>query len=258
MALNYKFAIYGGDWLNEITLGSLFDGIGGFPYAASFYGIRSLWASEIIPECVSVTKRHIPEMVHVGDITYLDGHKLVPVDIITFGSLCQGLSIAGQRRGLADERSGLFMEAVRIIHEMREATHGEYPKFAVWENVPGALSSAGGRDFKIVLEAVTKAEIPMPGFGRWANAGIMDNQSPTLTCAHGQAPILARKYYVRRLTPLECERLQGFPDGWTEYGYNGRRICDTKRYQMLGNSVAVPCVAYIMQGICQVLEENEN
>ena len=86
----------------------------------------------------------------------------------------------------------------------------------------------------------------------------MDNQSPTLTCAHGQAPILARKYYVRRLTPLECERLQGFPDGWTEYGYNGRRICDTKRYQMLGNSVAVPCVAYIMQGICQVLEENEN
>ena len=73
-------------------------------------------------------------MVHVGDITRLDGAKLPPVDIITFGSPCQGLSLAGLRRGLADERSGLFMEAIRIIDEMRKATHGEYPKFAIWEN----------------------------------------------------------------------------------------------------------------------------
>ena len=123
----------------NLTLGSLFDGIGGFPYAASFYGIRALWASEIVPECVSVTKRHFPDMAHVGDITRLHGGTLPPVDIITFGSPCQGLSLAGQRRGLADERSGLFMEAVRIIYEMREATHGKYPRFAVWENVPYAL-----------------------------------------------------------------------------------------------------------------------
>ena len=74
----------------NLTLGSLFDGIGGFPYAASFYGIRSLWASEIVPECVSITRRHFPDMVHVGDITRLDGAKLPPVDIITFGSPCQG------------------------------------------------------------------------------------------------------------------------------------------------------------------------
>ena len=119
----------------NLTLGSLFDGIGGFPYAASFYGIRSLWASEIVPECVSITRHHFPDMVHVGDITRLDGAKLPPVDIITFGSPCQGLSLAGLRRGLADERSGLFMEAIRIIDKMREATHGEYPKFALWENV---------------------------------------------------------------------------------------------------------------------------
>ena len=158
----------------QLTLGSLFDGIGGFPYAASFYGIRPLWASEIIPECISVTQKHFPEMEHVGDITKLYGGTLPPVDIITFGSPCQDLSVAsGKRLGLAGERSGLFLEAVRIIREMQEATNGEYPKFALWENVPGALSSSSRRDFKAVLEAFTDAEVPMPGSGRWANAGMV-------------------------------------------------------------------------------------
>ena len=459
----------------QYTLASLFDGIGGFPYAASFYNITSLWASEIVPACVSVTKRHFPDMAHAGDVTQLHGGKLPPVDIVTFGSPCQGLSLAGQRRGLADERSGLFMEAIRIIDEMREATHGEYPRFALFENVPGALSSAGGRDFAAVLQSFTKAQIPMPDSGRWANAGmvrgvgvdlawcvydaqyfgtaqrrrrlflvcdfagksageilfvpkslrgyfeaggtprqglaafaesrpdtaggeivVLNDQggasltaersglsptlrsqthgnlpvvaagfdlqqitsktnrstlrpvqptlcetghphvltmatgqanaevladiAPTLNCNHEQpllvhpqiagtlcasgaglsrpagmgsetdfcitsagfrykagsaagslgyqeetAPtllaaqqsgILHHHYadlIVRRLTPLECERLQGFPDFWTEQG-GGRSISDTSRYQMLGNSIAVPCVAYIMQGIYHALE----
>lgn len=453
--------------MKEITLGSLFDGIGGFPYAASFYGIRTLWASEIVPECISVTRRHFPEMAHVGDITQLHGGRLPPVDIITFGSPCQGLSLAGQRRGLADERSGLFMEAVRIIFEMKEVTHGEYPKFALWENVPGALSSAGGYDYQAVLEAFTKAKVPMPGSGKWANAGmvrgrdtdlawcvynaqyfgtaqrrrrvflvtdfrgkrsgeilfvpqslrryfeaggtprqgaaafaeggtgktdgrllipsavtlrirsgcegggkgpllqveksgtlatgndqylfapytktveILNDQggrsmtvedsgvSPTLRSqTHGNLPVIAAigingniagpllaSYYkgtgarcgrerdvvlcaatgqsnaeilrdlsptlncaseqpyitlptgmtlspddliVRRLTPLECERLQGFPDHWTEYGHEEQTISDSKRYQMLGNSIAVPCAAYIIQGIQKVLSERRN
>ena len=159
---------------DQLTLGSLFDGIGDFPHAASFYGIRPLWASEIVPECVSVTKKHFPDMEHVGDITKLHGGKLPPVDIITFGSPCQDLSVAsGKRLGLAGERSGLFLEAIRIIREMQEATNGEYPKFALWENVPGALSSSSRRDFKAVLEAFTEAEVPMPGSGRWANAGMV-------------------------------------------------------------------------------------
>ncbi len=159
---------------DQLTLGSLFDGIGGFPYAASFYGIRPLWASEIVPECVSVTKKHFPDMEHFGDITKLHGGKLPPVDIITFGSPCQDLSVAsGKRLGLAGERSGLFLEAIRIIREMQEATNGEYPKFALWENVPGALSSSSRRDFKAVLEAFTETEVPMPGSGRWANAGMV-------------------------------------------------------------------------------------
>ncbi len=425
--------------MRQYTLASLFDGIGGFPYAASFYNITSLWASEIIPACVSVTKKHFPDMAHAGDITQLHGGKLPPVDIVTFGSPCQGLSLAGQRRGLADERSGLFMEAIRIIDEMREATHGRYPKFALFENVPGALSSAGGLDFAAVLQSFTKAQIPIPRSGKWANAGmvrgggvdlawcvydaqyfgtaqrrrrlflvcdfagrrageilfvskslrgyfeaggtprqgltafaesrpdtaggkiaILNDQggssltversglSPTLRSqTHGNLPVVAAGFdlqqitsktnrstlkpvqptlcgtghphvvamatgqanaevladiaptlncnheqpllvhpqiagtlcasgaglsrpagmgsetdfcitrytdlIVRRLTPLECERLQGFPDFWTESG-GGRAICDTSRYQMLGNSIAVPCVAYIMQGIYQALE----
>ena len=465
---------------NNLTLGSLFDGIGGFPYAASFYGIHPLWASEIVPECVSVTRRHFPDMAHVGDITRLHGGRLPPVDIIAFGSPCQGLSQAGQRRGLADERSGLFTEAIRIIDEMRKETHGKYPHYAIFENVPGALSSSGRRDFKAVLEAFTKSEVSMPRSGRWANAGmvrsggidlawcvydaqyfgtaqrrrrlflvadfrgtsageilfvpkslrryfetggtprqglaaftesgadaagpavvilndqggdsmtverngvsptlrsqthgnlpivaagfdmqqitsktnrsilkpvqptlckngsphmvagtlcmgtgqanagILDDQSPTLTAAHEQpilvhpqiagtlcasgaglsrsagmtseldfciasagfrykagsaagsvgyqvetAPTLMAEqpsgvfvsamdcrsllgFCVRRLTPLEAERLMGFEDFWTEYGHDGKAISDTKRYSMLGNSIAVPCVAYIMQGI---------
>lgn len=428
-----------------LTLGSLFDGIGGFPYAASFYGIRALWASEILPDAVSITTRHFPEMKHLGDILSLRGGEIPPVDIITFGSPCQGLSMAGKRQGLADERSGLFSEAIRIIREMQEVTNHQYPKYAVWENVPGALSSNRGYDFKAVLEAFTKTEIPFPPSGRWTNAGMVrgngvdlawcvydaqyfgtaqrrrrvflvadfrgkcagqilfvpkslrgyfesggtprqaltsfaassaggtvpqdrylsdtevycivgniigrqphnggngagyqsdisytltgadrhavvaplvilndqggasmsverSNISPTLRSqTHGNLPIIAamsqsppamvsagfrykagsaagsigyqeelaptlmayqpcgalvaqpeRKYIVRRLTPMECERLQGFPDGWTAYDFEHGIISDSKRYEMLGNSVAVPCVAYIMQGIYQVLSE---
>jgi DNA (cytosine-5)-methyltransferase 1 len=110
---------------NQITLGSLFDGIGGFPYAGSFFGIKPLWARDIMPQAISVTMRHFPGMEHVGDITALDGAKLPLVDVITFGSPCQDLSVAGKRAGLDGERSGLFAEAIRIIDEMRTATHGQ-------------------------------------------------------------------------------------------------------------------------------------
>ena len=157
---------------NEITLGSLFDGIGGFPYAASFYGIKTLWASEIIPAAVSVTRRHFPGIKHLGDITKLNGGKIAPVDIITFGSPCQSFSIAGQRSGL-EGKSGLFWEAIRIIKEMREATNGKYPRYCVFENVPGILSANRGRDYQTVLEAFTEAKIPIPPSGRWTNAGMV-------------------------------------------------------------------------------------
>ena len=140
-------------------LGSLFDGSGGFPLAGSLCGIEPRWASEVEPYPIAVTRSRFPNMKHIGDISKVKGAEIEPVDIITFGSPCQDLSVAGKRAGLKHEdngdeettRSGLFMEAVRIIKEMREATNGLYPTFALWENVPGAFSSNKGEDFRTVL-----------------------------------------------------------------------------------------------------------
>ena len=151
-----------------MKLGSLFDGSGGFPLAGSLCGIEPVWASEVEPYPIAVTRSRFPNMKHLGSVTDVHGGDIEPVDIITFGSPCQDLSVAGKRAGLKHEangddettRSGLFMEAVRIIKEMREATNGEYPTFAVWENVPGAFSSNKGEDFRTVLEELIKIVEP--------------------------------------------------------------------------------------------------
>ena len=157
-----------------LTLGSLFDGSGTFPMAGILSGITPVWASEIEPFPIAVTQKRLPFMKHYGDISKLNGANLPPVDIITFGSPCTDLSVAGKRAGIQAERSGLFFEAIRIIKEMRCKTNGEYPKYIVWENVPGAFSSRGGEDFRCVLEEICKiadesAAIPKPA--KWHNAG---------------------------------------------------------------------------------------
>lgn len=137
-----------------MKLGSLFDGSGTCPLAARMCGVEPVWASEIEPYPIRVTKKNFPGMRHLGDIKQIDGAKIEPVDVITFGSPCQDLSTAGKQAGLIDgERSSLFFEAIRIIREMREATDGKYPRYAVWENVPGAFGSNRGRDFLAVLRA---------------------------------------------------------------------------------------------------------
>lgn len=327
-----------------MLLGSHFDGISAFPYAASFYGIKAIWATEIEPFPVAVSKHHFPHVRHYGDISRVNGAELEPVDIITFGSPCQDMSVAGKREGLYGERSGLFMEAVRTIREMREATNGAYPRYAIWENVPGAFSSNKGHDFRAVLEEITEAEIPMPQSGKWATAGmvrgngrsvawrVLDAQywgvpqrrrriflvadfrgqcapeilfEPEGMCwntsesrktrqeaaagagdgvegtvdrhavAHAvdcrnlyeteelsgtlqskptggyslnyQNPVRVG-YRVRRLTPTECERLQGFPDGWTDI----EGASDTARYKAIGNSIAVPCLDFIYSQLVKV------
>jgi DNA (cytosine-5)-methyltransferase 1 len=374
---------------NELTLGSLFDGIGGFPLAAVREGITPVWASELETAPVSITKRHFPDMRHVGDITKVNGANIEPVDIITFGSPCQDLSIAGYRAGLGGERSGLFMEAIRVIKEMRTATDRTYPARIVWENVPGVFSSGGGKDFQTVIEeiariAVESVSIPRPpakcgwlaagavmgdcwsiawrvmdaqfwgvpqhrrriflvadfGTGRaaeilfkpegvpgdhQARGAARDNpagntpksiEQYTVDCGHSTTRIqmnpetsvtlrsggggwgaktglyclprilnencenipfvrksfglyrqeeigktltacgditsgdlIASVFGVRRLTPLECERLQGYPDGWTKYGHDNKLISDSQRYKARDNSVAVPCVRYILSGM---------
>lgn len=318
-------------------------------------------------------------MKHLGDITLIHGNEIEPVDCIIGGSPCQDLSVAGKRAGLSGERSGLFVEQIRIVKEMRKRY--EKPRYMVWENVPGAFSSNNGEDFRAVLEEITKiadetAVIPRPPKGKWSYAGCVmgdgwsvawrthdaqfwgvpqrrrrialvadfggesapeilfereglqrdfaesgtlrktvagdaanrtgDNDragegfdgyngdltgdvSATLgvncgvstgrngviecrgderlctvtdvgmfTSAKGKATsLLARQYkdlpvvsynnYIaRRLTPLECERLQGFPDGWTDIGdwidTKGKKhkSADAPRYKALGNSIALP------------------
>lgn len=349
-----------------LTLGSLFDGIGVFPLAASRHGIRPVWASEIEPSPISITKRHFPGMEHYGDITRLDGRDLPAVHIITFGSPCQNLSQIGRREGLTGAKSSLFHHAIRIIREMRCATENQYPVIAVWENVMGAFSSNHRLDFGAVLSAFQAAPVPMPASGRWAHAGVVRGRTadlswrlldaqywarprlarrqrvflvadlgghrsaqilfkprfefplsdpggqgglsaprgdrgpfietggrvpilhpfqlyrmrgaanaqyrvqfrdsfgfstdpyPTLL-AGGMAPFAA--YYaddplggcIRIPSELECERLMGLPDGWTQYGVDGEAISSTQRYKALGNSIALPCADYIMAGIAETL-----
>lgn len=307
-------------------------------------------------------------MKHLGDITKINGAEIEPVDCITFGSPCQDLSIAGKRAGLAGARSGLFAHAVRIIKEMRhnDATNGRAtkqirPRFAVWENVPGAFSSNGGEDFRVVLEELARigqayTAIPRPN-GKWSKAGAIDGDGWSLAWrtldaqywgvpqrrrrialvvdfaggrareilfertgvqgdfaqgeetwksiagnhAHRPAghdsmvgnecltPWAMQQYRVyhsngkwhtlcvgngsgygyvmqpvcydadtaatlvdgmrwilRRLTPIECERLQGYPDGWTDIGEwidskgKRRKSADSLRYKVLGNTIALP------------------
>lgn len=400
-----------------MTLGSLFDGIAGFPLAASRYGIKTIWASEIEENCIDIAKKHFPKVTHLGNILEINGAEIPEVDIISFGSPCQDLSVAGKQKGLDGSRSKLFLEAIRIVREMREKTNGEYPKYIIWENVAGAFSSHKGEDFRRVLEEITESNIPMPKSGRWANSGLVGNEgrggevrtvawrlfdaqfwgvpqrrkriylvadfrngragqilfecesllgysetcrtekqssagnikdctigtdsgglaedadgqltldfgrtadriyinakksvtlmgragggggktglylfpvftiigniigrsakaggngkgiddtgiSPTLTTADRHAvaytaPAHTGKYRVRRLTPTECERLDGFPDGWTETGQSGKEMSDNARYMALGNSIAIPCAERVFAGITAVereIKENE-
>lgn len=161
---------------SRLTLGSLFDGSGGFPLGGLLAGIKPLWASEIEPFPIRVTTKRLPSVKHLGDISTVDGSKIEPVDIITFGSPCTDMSVAGKRAGLDGRQSCLFYQAIRIVKEMRCATDGKYPRFIVWENVPGAFSSNRGEDFKAVLEAVCSVKgegvpVPEPPKGKWANAG---------------------------------------------------------------------------------------
>ena len=210
--------------MNKYKLGSLFDGSGGFPLAGSLCGIEPVWAAEIEPYPIAVTRLRFPNMKHLGDISKVNGAKIEPVDIITFGSPCQDLSVAGKRAGLKHEangdeettRSGLFMEAVRIIKEMRRATNGKYPRFALWENVPGAFSSNKGEDFKVVLEEIIKIveptavmpEVPQKGWN-YADSYSGDGWSlayRVLDAQYWGVPQRRRRIYLVADLRGECAR----------------------------------------------------
>lgn len=160
--------------VESLKLGSLFDGSGTMPLCATMCGAKAAWASEVEPYPIAVTKTHLPGMKHLGSVTEINGAEIEPVDIITFGSPCQDLSVAGRRAGLDGARSGLFRQAIRIAKEMLAATGGRYPRFMLWENVPGALSSNEGDDFETVLNELlhlSRANEYVRRNGRWNNYG---------------------------------------------------------------------------------------
>ena len=173
--------------MDLLTLGSLFSGSGGFELAGIINGIEPRWLAEIEPFPCRVTAERFPGVPNHGDVTKINGAEIEPVDIITFGSPCQDLSVAGKQAGIHNgERSNLFFEAIRIIKEMREhdrAATGRpdellRPRYAVWENVPGAFSSNKGEDFRAVLQALCEirdetVSVPLPKKGKWTPAGFV-------------------------------------------------------------------------------------
>jgi len=177
----------------QLKEGGLFSGILGFGQAAKYAGFTSAWASEIEPFPIKVGKKHFPHTVQLGSVTdihlcayfthwrgpkvelYLNNSHdqyIEPVDVITFGSPCQDLSVAGKRAGIDGGRSNLFFEAVRVIREMQCSTANKYPRFAIWENVPGVFSSNKGKDFAAVLESLVGGTVTAPQSRRWTNAGV--------------------------------------------------------------------------------------
>ncbi len=437
--------------MGQLTYGSLFAGVGGFDLGFDKAGWECKFQVEWDKHCQSVLKRHWADVPKFEDVRDVNGAELEPVDLIAFGSPCQDLSVAGKRSGLDGDRSGLFFEAIRIIKEMRDATNGQYPKWAIWENVAGALTSNQGNDFGEVLNQMANIgalgiewhildaqwfgvpqrrrrvfviaswdssalarsngkilSIPedsrgdikksrkkrkpptrtskngsgesiwygQSGHGKWTEGGItlaasdykrpernfilepfvkakraqsteddeswIDNAvSPTLnafdntgdsrstvlivdgtrvndvriyddgimpTLKHrmgtggGQVPLIAEEVAIpiqgtiigrsdtagpqgkgfgdigdpsytldtvsqhgvmtpdlvlRRLTPLECERLMGFPDNHTQYASDGKLIADTNRYKMCGNAIATPVAEWIGKEIKKLVENGE-
>lgn len=162
-----------------LRLGSLFSGSGGFELAGAMFGIEPVWAAEVDPYPIKVTTNRFPNMKHLGSVTDINGADIEPVDIITFGSPCQDLSVAGKQAGIHDgERSSLFFEAIRIIKEMRNATANRFPRFIVFENVPGIFSSNNGRDFHAALQSFVSTvdenvSVPGPENWSWQPAGVI-------------------------------------------------------------------------------------
>ena len=172
----------------KITMGNFFSGSGTWELAAKMCGIDVLFESEIEPFPVELEAKRFPEAIQLGDIANVNGAEIPPVDILTNSSPCQDLSVAGKRAGLDGERSGLFLEVIRITKEMRNADRlrsgwaTEYirPRFWCWENVPGALSSAGGADFRTVLEetiGIVEPEVHVSQPKKWGKNGIVDGDN---------------------------------------------------------------------------------
>jgi DNA (cytosine-5)-methyltransferase 1 len=356
------------------TFVSLFSGVGGFDLGLERAGWRCVAQVEWDQQCQAVLAHHWPDVPRWSDVADVSGYELPPADVVAFGSPCQDLSVAGKRAGFIDGgRSNLFFQAIRIIKEMRHATGSVQPRFVIWENVVGALSSNQGDDFAAVLDALAEVGAVDIGwrvldarwFGvpqrrrrvfvvadlagrcagavstepegvRWdsdpcgasgpsaagsVGAGVADGGGVTATHTHthtvsaltrglgsggpdaahacagwlvseraggggtvagvegraaddrhrrsdlgggavtgggkpGSGFAAARQgTVIRRLTPLECERLMGWPDDHTRWRADGTEVSDSARYRMCGNGVASPVAHYVAACINQALEQ---
>lgn len=258
-----------------MKIGSLFDGSGGFPLAGIIRGGIPVWRSEVEPYPIAVTKSRFPNMVHLGDVQKVNGAEVEPVDVMTFGSPCQDLSVAGKRAGLkhtenGDEettRSGLFMEPIRIIKEMRYATDGLYPTFAVWENVPGAFSSNKGEDFRVVLEELARikggAEITIPKPDKWRKAGCIEGDGwsiawRTFDAQHwGVAQRRKRIYLVADFRGGRAAKILFEREGLRGYFEKGRETRQTAAANTEGSTGAddSQCIAYNGENITSPLNK---
>jgi DNA (cytosine-5)-methyltransferase 1 len=266
---------------------NLFSGVGGFRQGLCEAGFTFEWEghSEINKYASSVYERHFSKSEVLGDVKTIRTNELPRIDLITFGFPCQDLSLAGKRKGLSGQRSGLFYRAMQIIREVN-------PRYFIFENVKGLFSSNDGRDFVEVLKEVAdvgydgqwqmlntswflpqnRERIYFVGYPRGTTRPKIfpigkevarSNERATKTTNirtitagansgglhSGMTLIDKDNISIRRLTPIECERLQGFSDNWTEWGKNGEKISDSQRYKMIGNAVSVPVVKAIFERI---------
>jgi DNA (cytosine-5)-methyltransferase 1 len=295
-----------------LTYGSLFAGVGGFDMGMDAAGWDCAWQVEWDKDCQQVLARHWPEVPRYGDVRNVaggniplagrpdnepdssglvavaDGEQgarsvLVPVDCVIFGSPCQDLSVAGKRAGLDGHRSSLFFEATRIIKEMRHATHTQFPRWAIWENVAGALSSNKGADFAAVLGEMADLGAYLIEWhildARWFGVPQRRRRvfvvacfdpSVAARCPDPLFPVASRSSWnppagdtagqdvagtlgggtaVRRLTPQECEALQGWKPNHTRWRVDGTEQPDSTRYRQIGNGVATPVATWIAHHI---------
>lgn len=306
-----------------MRFGSLFAGVGGFDLGFEAAGWRCCWQVEKDKACQQTLAYHWPSVKRYGDIQTVSGVDLEPVDVISFGSPCQDLSISGRREGLDGDRSNLFFEATRVIKEMRHATGGTFPRYAIWENVVGALTSRNGDDFEAVLKTLADIganhiewsvldaqffgvpqrrrrvfivvgfdppeqsrnrdqilSVGQSGIGNFAPSSRTKKHSSSETCygirvsredlfIGGQIvgslmesdhkfpqqqqvvenKIVMQDELVRRLTPIECERLMGWPDNHTLYRGNGKTNDNGTRYRMCGNGVVAPVAKWVAEQI---------
>lgn len=291
------------------TFGSLFAGIGGYDRGMEQAGWECKFQVEWDKHCISVLERHWADIPRWSDVRDVNGAEVPPVDCIIFGSPCQDLSTLGKKVGLQGSKSSLFFDAIRIIKEMRDATNGTFPRWAIWENVAGAMRSNKGADFGAVLDALADAgamviewklldsisfNLPQrrrrvfvvagfnPSFrdgscpqifpfskGSQGNPYEGTNKdilfyrchgkverwtmgySPTLK-AGGPVCIVGEARGPRLLTPLEHERLQGYPDDHTRWRADGSEQSDTQRWKQCGNGVATPVAKWVGEQVLKV------